>query len=78
MDMNLRVRIVPKGFLPQSSEQKPTQISLFDAVRKWADEEDGDVFEIEMDGQSLSFEQIQEIAHSEEFKDLLMSYNERR
>jgi len=36
-----------------------------------------DAFDIELDGNCLTPEQIQEIAHSEPYKDRLLAFNER-
>jgi hypothetical protein len=35
-------------------------------------------FEIDVDGNRLTVEQIQEIAHSEPYKELLLAFDERR
>ncbi len=63
--------------LPSTKSEQPTQTSLFDAVRKWTDTEGVDGFEIELAGNRLTPEQIQEIAHSEAYKDRLLAFNER-
>jgi hypothetical protein len=60
-----------------NSVNQPTEVSLFDAVRKWTDAEGADVFYIELDGKRLTPEQIQAIAHSEAYKDRLLAFNER-
>lgn len=60
-----------------SSKATPLRVSLFDAVRKWTDAEGIDAFDIELDGKRLTTEQIQEIAHSEVYKDRLLAFNER-
>jgi hypothetical protein len=60
-----------------NSVSQPTEVSLFDAVRKWTDAEGADVFYIELDGERLTPEQIQAIAHSEAYKDRLLAFNER-
>jgi hypothetical protein len=72
-----KIRPSPKTTSSFNSIDKPTQVSLFDAVRKWTDAEGVDAFDIELDGNSLTPEQIQEIAHSEAFKDRLLAFNER-
>jgi len=66
-----------------NSIDKPKQVSLFDAVRKWTDAEGADVFNIELDGKRLTPAEIQdpaeiqEIAHSEAYKERLLAFHER-
>ena len=74
MDLEKQTRIIPSS---KNSVEQPTEVSLFDAVRKWTDAEGADVFYIELDGQRLTPEQIQAIAHSEAYKDRLLAFNER-
>ena len=74
MDLEKQTRIIPAS---TNSVDQPTDVSLFDAVRMWTDEEGLDAFEIELDGKRLTPEQIQEIAHSEDYKDRLLAFNER-
>jgi hypothetical protein len=78
MDLELQVSIVPKDRSLPSAGDKPTQASLFDAVRRWTDEEGVDAFDIQIDGKKLSSEQIQEIAHSDGYKNRLLAFDERR
>jgi hypothetical protein len=79
MDLEKQTRIFSFAKTGQStnSVSQPTEVSLFDAVRKWTDAEGADVFYIELDGQRLTPEQIQAIAHSEAYKDRLLAFNER-
>ena len=74
MDLEKPTRIFPQS---TNSTSQPTEVSLFDAVRKWTDAEGEDAFEIELDGKRLTSEQIQAIAHSEAYKDRLLAFNER-
>lgn len=79
MDLEKQTRIFSFGKTDQSTNTggQPTEVSLFDAVRKWTDAEGADVFYIELDGKRLTPEQIQAIAHSEAYKDRLLAFNER-
>ena len=79
MDLETSTRILPSAEAASSSNSgdEPTQMSLFDAVRRWTDAEGIDAFEIELDGKRLTAAQIQEIAHSEDYKDRLLAFNER-
>src|ERR1017187_3865227 len=79
MDLEKQAKILPSAKTTSSSNSidKPAQVSLFDAVRKWTDAEGVDAFDIELDGNCLTPEQIQEIAHSEPYKDRLLAFNER-
>jgi len=52
-------------------------LSLFEAVRRWTDDE-GVPFDILDEGNQLTEEQIQEIAHSEAYKAELLAFDERR
>ena len=74
MDLEKQTRIIPAA---ANSGDQPTDVSLFDAVRKWTDAEGVDAFYIESDGKRLTSEQIQAIAHSEAYKDRLLAFNER-
>jgi hypothetical protein len=60
-----------------NSNDEPKQVSLFDAVRKWTDAEGADAFDIELDGKRLTAAEIQEIAHSEAYKERLLAFHER-
>ena len=79
MDLEKQTRIFSFGKTGQStnSVSQPTEVSLFDAVRKWTDAEGVDAFYIELDGKRLTPEEIQAIAHSEAYKDRLLAFNER-
>jgi hypothetical protein len=79
MDLEKQTRILPLAKTGQSTNSvgQPTEVSLFDAVRKWTDAEGADAFYIELDGKRLTPEQIQAIAHSEAYKDRLLAFNER-
>ena len=74
MDLEKQTRIIPAS---TNSVDQPTDVSLFDAVRKWTDAEGVDAFDIELDGKRLTAEQIQTIAHSDAYKDRLLAFNER-
>jgi hypothetical protein len=74
MNLEQQTTIHPKS---TNAAGQPSEVSLFDAVRKWTDTEGVDAFEIELDGKRLSSEQIQAIAHSEAYKDRLLAFNER-
>jgi hypothetical protein len=79
MDLEKQTRIFSFAKTDQCTDSvsQPTEVSLFDAVRKWTDAEGADVFYIELDGKRLTPEQIQAIAHSEAYKDRLLAFNER-
>jgi hypothetical protein len=74
MDLEQQIVILPKS---TNAAGQPTEVSLFDAVRKWTDAEGIDAFEIELNGTRLTSEQIQAIAHSEAYKDRLLAFDER-
>ena len=74
MDLEKQTRIIPPS---TNSDEQPTEVTLFDAVRKWTDAEGEDAFYIELDGKRLTPDQIQAIAHSEAYKDRLLAFNER-
>lgn len=80
MDLDQLTKIFPSSKATSSpgSVDKPTQVSLFDAVRKWTDAEGVDAFEIELDGKRLTPEQIQEIAHSEAYCAGVIAFFSRR
>ena len=78
MDLEKQTRILlATTGLSANSVDQTTEVSLFDAVRKWTDTEGVDAFHIELDGNRLTSEQIQAIAHSEAYKDRLLAFNER-
>jgi hypothetical protein len=79
MDLEKKIRISPlaKPGSSTHSVDQPTEVSLFDAVRKWTDAEGADAFYIKLDGERLTPEQIQAIAHSDAYKDRLLAFNER-
>ncbi len=70
MDLEKQASIV-------SEDGESRQVTLFDAVRKWTDDEGVEGFEVELDGKTLSFEQLQEIAHSDDYQNRLLAFNER-
>ena len=74
MDLEKQAKIIPPS---TNSDEQPTEVTLFDAVRKWTDAEGEDAHYIELDGKRLTPEQIQAIAHSEAYKDRLLAFNER-
>jgi hypothetical protein len=73
MDLEKQTKIIPSS----NSVDQPTEVSLFDAIRKWTDAEGVDAYYIELDGKRLTPEQIQAIAHSGAYKDRLLAFNER-
>jgi hypothetical protein len=73
-DLEKQTRIIPSS---TNSVDRATELSLFDAVREWTDAEGVDAFYIELGGKRLTPEQIQEIAHSEAYKNRLLAFNER-
>jgi len=56
MDLEKQAKILPSAKTTSSSNSidKPAQVSLFDAVRKWTDAEGVDAFDIELDGNCLT------------------------
>ena len=76
MDLDKNVRLV------SAASDKPldgqTPLTLFDAVRRWTDDEGTGDYAIELDGKRLTATQIQEVAHSREYIDRLMAFEERR
>jgi hypothetical protein len=80
MDLQKQVTISPlakRGSSSGAQIDRPMQLSLFEAVRRWTDDE-GAPFDIEYDDNRLTKEQIQEIAHSEAYKAELLAFDERR
>lgn len=59
------------------SIDKLKQLTLFEAVRTWTDDERAP-FDIVDEGKRLTQEQIQEIVHSSEYKEQLLAFDERR
>lgn len=80
MDLDKQVSLLPTAQPASSADpvQQPAQLSLFEAVRRWIDDEGMGGFEIEMDGAPLTLEQIQLVAHSEEYTTRLLAFDERR
>src|SRR5580700_3916373 len=76
MDLERKVKILPTPRPTSSADaiQEPTQVSIFEAVRRWTDDEGMGTFDIELDGRNLTPEQIQEIAHSEDYKARLLAF----
>jgi hypothetical protein len=80
MDLQKQVMISPRASdasPPGRQIDRPQQVSLFEAVRRWTDAE-GLAFDIVVDGHRLSKEQIEDIAHSEPYKSELLGFDERR
>jgi hypothetical protein len=50
MDLEKQTRIIPAS---KNSVAQPTEVSLFDAVRKWTDAEGVNAYYIELDGKRL-------------------------
>ena len=80
MDLQKQVTISPtekRSSSPGNHIDRAKQLSLFEAVRRWTDDE-GVPFDILDEGNRLTEEQIQEIAHSEAYKAELLAFDERR
>ncbi len=80
MDLQKQVTISPTTKRSSSSGKKIDrlkQLSLFEAVRRWTDDE-GNPFDILDEGNRLTEAEIQEIAHSEAYKAELLAFDERR
>jgi len=80
MDLQKQVTISPIGkrnSSPGNHIDRPKQLSLFEAVRMWTNDE-GIPFDIVDAGNRLTKVQIQEIAHSEAYKAKLLAFDERR
>jgi len=75
--MQWTLRSKQQFFRNQRRQLAGSEVSLFDAIRKWTDAEGEDAFAIELNGKRLTSEQIQAIAHSEAYKDRLLAFNER-
>ena len=76
MDLDKNVRLVSAA--SDKSLEGQTLLTLFDAVRRWTDDEGAGDYAIELEGQRLTATQIQEVAHSQEYIDRLMAFEERR
>jgi hypothetical protein len=76
MDLDKNVRLVSAA--SDKSLEGQTSLTLFDAVRRWTDDEGAGDYAIELEGQRLTATQIQEVAHSQEYIDRLMAFEERR
>jgi hypothetical protein len=66
MDLEKQANIVPttRAISSDHALQEPVQTSIFEAVRRWTDDEGMGTFDIEVDGRRLTPDEIQEIAHS--------------
>ncbi len=75
MDLQKQITLTakPLGGGPSST----TQVSLFEAVRRWT-EDDGVSLEIHDGDRVLTRDEILQIAHTDAFERLLFAYNERR
>jgi hypothetical protein len=80
MDLNMQVNLLPTARPASAADpaREAEQLSLFEAVRRWIEGEGMGGFDIELDGAPLTLEQIQQIAHSEEYKTRLLAFDERR
>lgn len=76
MDLDKNVRLVSTA--SDKSLDGETSLTLFEAVRRWTDDEGAGDYAIESEGQRLTAAQIQEVAHSQEYIDRLMAFEERR
>jgi hypothetical protein len=80
MDLQKQVTISPtekRSSSPGNHIDKPKQLSLFEAVRMWTNDEEI-LFDIVDAGNRLTKAQIQEIVHSEAYKTKLLAFDERR
>jgi hypothetical protein len=80
MDLQKQVTISPTekwSSSPGNHIDRPKQLSLFEAVRMWTNDE-GIPFDIVDANNRLTKAQIQEIAHSEAYKAKLLAFDERR
>jgi hypothetical protein len=80
MYLEKQANIVPatRAISPSQPLQEPVQTSIFEAVRRWTDDEGMGTIDIEVDGRRLTPDEIQEIAHSEDYKARLLAFDERR
>lgn len=76
MDLDRNVRLVSTA--SNKSLDGENSLALFDAVRRWTDDEGAGDYAIESEGKRLTPTQIQEVAHSQEYIDRLMAFEERR
>jgi hypothetical protein len=76
MDLDRKVSLVPAS--AGKSLDGQASMTLFDAVRKWTDDEGAGNYAIVSDGTQMTREQIQEVAHSQAFVDRLQAFDERR
>jgi hypothetical protein len=76
MDLDKNVRLVSAA--SDKSLEGQTSLTLFDAVRRWTNDEGAGDYAIELEGQRLTATQIQEVAHSQEYIDRLIAFEERR
>jgi hypothetical protein len=80
MNLEKQANIVPatRTISPSHPLQERVQTSIFEAVRRWTEDEGMGTFDIEVDGRRLTSDEIQEIAHSEDYKARLLAFDERR
>lgn len=71
MDLDKQADILFGG----DGSPEPLKTSLFEAVRRWTNAEETRAFDIELDGTRLTREQIQELAHSAEYKERLLAFD---
>ena len=76
MDLDQNVRLVSAASGNSLDDQ--TSLTLFDAIRRWTDDEGAGDYAIELEGKRLSATQIQEVAHSQQYIDRLIAFDERR
>jgi hypothetical protein len=77
MNLDKQVTITNSSSLNSGQANKTQELSLFQAIRLVSDAESA-TFEIMLDGKTFNNAQVQEIVHSEEFKDALLAFDERR
>ncbi len=74
MDLNQVVTIFPR---PGRTEWHEEKLSLFEAVRTWADSED-EPFDTHLNDTLLTREQVHQILGSKPYLDMLLAFEERR
>ena len=80
MDLQKQVTLISRD-LNGSPEAKPsvnTQLSLFEAVRRWAEDEGSSSLTIDDAGKPLTRTDILEITKSQIYKDMVLAFDDRR
>lgn len=76
MDLDAKVELVPTS--SERTLDGPTTVTLFEAVRKWTNDEGGGDYTIQKEGQQMTPNQIQAVAHSQPYIDRHLAFEERR